>query len=133
MSSAWSKQDRSSGSRTSPIPTTSAFRWRAPRPCGSPNCTGRARVGNGIAHVCRGFLSFPWAGTPFTLAGEPLYEALPAIRGPGGNLARRCGRIAQLVEQLTLNQRVLGSSPSASTIFLPIKSNTYRLVTPKSA
>ena len=26
------------------------------------------------------------------------------------------GRIAQLVEQLTLNQRVLGSSPSASTI-----------------
>ena len=27
------------------------------------------------------------------------------------------GRIAQLVEQLTLNQRVLGSSPSASTIF----------------
>ena len=26
-----------------------------------------------------------------------------------------CGRIAQLVEQLTLNQRVLGSSPSAST------------------
>jgi hypothetical protein len=28
----------------------------------------------------------------------------------------RNGRIAQLVEQLTLNQRVLGSSPSASTI-----------------
>ena len=28
-----------------------------------------------------------------------------------------CGRIAQLVEQLTLNQRVLGSSPSASTTF----------------
>ena len=27
------------------------------------------------------------------------------------------GRIAQLVEQLTLNQRVLGSSPSASTTF----------------
>ena len=27
----------------------------------------------------------------------------------------RDGRIAQLVEQLTLNQRVLGSSPSAST------------------
>ena len=26
------------------------------------------------------------------------------------------GRIAQLVEQLTLNQRVLGSSPSAPTI-----------------
>jgi hypothetical protein len=28
------------------------------------------------------------------------------------------GRIAQLVEQLTLNQRVLGSSPSVSTKFL---------------
>ena len=34
-----------------------------------------------------------------------------------GRFSRRCGRIAQLVEQLTLNQRVLGSSPSASTIF----------------
>src|SRR3954470_12845680 len=32
-------------------------------------------------------------------------------------LPDRHGRIAQLVEQLTLNQRVLGSSPSASTIF----------------
>ena len=31
------------------------------------------------------------------------------------------GRIAQLVEQLTLNQRVLGSSPSASTIVFPRK------------
>ena len=29
------------------------------------------------------------------------------------------GRIAQLVEQLTLNQRVLGSSPSAPTIKNP--------------
>ena len=31
------------------------------------------------------------------------------------------GRIAQLVEQLTLNQRVLGSSPSAPTIEIPKK------------
>ena len=31
--------------------------------------------------------------------------------------SRGDGRIAQLVEQLTLNQRVLGSSPSASTTF----------------
>ncbi|MDB5719815.1 MAG: hypothetical protein JWP15_433 [Alphaproteobacteria bacterium] len=38
-------------------------------------------------------------------------------RLPDGN-----GRIAQLVEQLTLNQRVPGSSPGASTIF----SKTYR-------
>lgn len=29
------------------------------------------------------------------------------------------GRIAQLVEQLTLNQRVPGSSPGAPTIYLP--------------
>jgi hypothetical protein len=28
------------------------------------------------------------------------------------------GRLAQLVEQLTLNQRVVGSNPSASTILL---------------
>ena len=33
-----------------------------------------------------------------------------------GRRIRRNGRIAQLVEQLTLNQRVLGSNPSASTI-----------------
>ncbi len=33
-------------------------------------------------------------------------------KGPSRN---GCGRIAQLVEQLTLNQRVLGSSPSAPT------------------
>jgi hypothetical protein len=30
---------------------------------------------------------------------------------------RKWGRLAQLVEQLTLNQRVVGSNPSASTIF----------------
>lgn len=41
----------------------------------------------------------------------------PTGSGPqtAGFLSRN-GRIAQLVEQLTLNQRVLGSSPSASTI-----------------
>ena len=41
---------------------------------------------------------------------------MPVIRS---GACRRCsfdGRIAQLVEQLTLNQRVLGSSPSAPTI-----------------
>ena len=37
-------------------------------------------------------------------------------RSVAGASASRHGRIAQLVEQLTLNQRVLGSSPSASTI-----------------
>ena len=50
---------------------------------------------------------------------------------------RIIGRIAQLVEQLTLNQRVLGSSPSASTnlfnnlrfIFHKIESRTALTVT----
>ena len=37
------------------------------------------------------------------------------------------GRLAQLVEQLTLNQRVVGSNPSASTIF----SMTYRKNAPR--
>ena len=41
---------------------------------------------------------------------------MPAIeRGPSRALIFSDGRIAQLVEQLTLNQRVLGSSPSAPT------------------
>ena len=39
------------------------------------------------------------------------------FNGPRGK--PQCGRIAQLVEQLTLNQRVLGSSPSASTTTFP--------------
>ena len=42
---------------------------------------------------------------------------LPKRRTSGRPAIARDGRIAQLVEQLTLNQRVLGSSPSASTIF----------------
>jgi hypothetical protein len=51
----------------------------------------------------------------------PLTHLLPArrslrrIRSPE-HPPHGSGRIAQLVEQLTLNQRVLGSSPSASTI-----------------
>ena len=44
--------------------------------------------------------------------------ASPGDSKPGASEAKsECGRIAQLVEQLTLNQRVLGSSPSASTTF----------------
>jgi hypothetical protein len=47
------------------------------------------------------------------LPAPPLRARLePPELSPDGS-----GRIAQLVEQLTLNQRVLGSSPSASTIF----------------
>jgi hypothetical protein len=63
----------------------------------------------------------------------PYISAIPAFPGqPGGPLLHdagpracrgipRCGRIAQLVEQLTLNQRVQGSSPCAPTT----KSATY--------
>lgn len=40
----------------------------------------------------------------------------PTTRHEERRREHRYGRIAQLVEQLTLNQRVLGSSPSASTI-----------------
>ena len=47
------------------------------------------------------------------LPAPPLQSAKVAGASPHGS-----GRIAQLVEQLTLNQRVLGSSPSASTTFL---------------
>ena len=42
-----------------------------------------------------------------SIDSKRLAQASPKIRN---------GRIAQLVEQLTLNQRVLGSNPSASTI-----------------
>ena len=45
--------------------------------------------------------------------GAPLQSASEAPEHP----PHGSGRIAQLVEQLTLNQRVLGSSPSASTTF----------------
>jgi hypothetical protein len=34
--------------------------------------------------------------------------------------APKWGRLAQLVEQLTLNQRVVGSNPSASTISISL-------------
>jgi hypothetical protein len=36
------------------------------------------------------------------------------------SVARFCGPLAQLVEQLTLNQRVPGSSPGRLTTFSPI-------------
>jgi hypothetical protein len=46
-------------------------------------------------------------------AGPPLLNAGPCRAKPRGGCD---GRIAQLVEQLTLNQRVQGSSPCAPTI-----------------
>ena len=47
-------------------------------------------------------------------AGRLLYRAPTGPSGHGQGRPR--GRIAQLVEQLTLNQRVVGSSPTAPTI-----------------
>ena len=62
----------------------------------------------------------------FSSRKTPLYGRLPSRERltPRGSGTPQCGRIAQLVEQLTLNQRVLGSSPSASTIF----SMTYQVM-----
>ena len=53
---------------------------------------------------------------------EPMLPAPPlqSATKPPEHPPHGSGRIAQLVEQLTLNQRVLGSSPSASTTFSPI-------------
>ena len=55
-------------------------------------------------------------------AGHPPGPLLitPTSRGRAPR-ERFDGRLAQLVEQLTLNQRVVGSSPTAPTIKAPIK------------
>ena len=50
------------------------------------------------------------------LCGWTLPGAFAKPRAPGEILPWHFGRIAQLVEQLTLNQRVRGSSPRAPTI-----------------
>ena len=47
--------------------------------------------------------------------GWTLPGAFAKPPAPGEILSRHSGRIAQLVEQLTLNQRVQGSSPCAPT------------------
>src|SRR3954467_1965162 len=66
-----------------------------------PPKAGRARLeGGAVAHHLR-----------------PCYRRRRSRRDEAGAPPHGSGRIAQLVEQLTLNQRVLGSSPSASTIF----------------
>ena len=49
------------------------------------------------------------------LCGWTLPGAFAKPRAPGEILPWHFGRIAQLVEQLTLNQRVQGSSPCAPT------------------
>src|ERR1700738_266322 len=64
------------------------------------------------------FHPFRWPGKPFRFAGhrgvallnDALLRRLPGLSS---------GRIAQLVEQMTLNHRVPGSSPGAPTIQSP--------------
>ncbi len=51
-----------------------------------------------------------------TKAPNPIKGGAP--NGPAHLASPKWGRLAQLVEQLTLNQRVVGSNPSASTIFI---------------
>ncbi len=41
----------------------------------------------------------------------------PAVKSPRADVSQQVASVAQLVEQLTLNQLVLGSSPSRGTIF----------------
>jgi transposase len=56
-----------------------------------------------------------FGGVPISILYDNLKIAVARILGDG----KRCrfdGRIAQLVEQLTLNRRVHGSSPCAPTI-----------------
>jgi hypothetical protein len=56
---------------------------------------------------------------PAVVGSSPIVH--PILRGaPGRPTPRRrthCGLLAQLVEQLTLNQLVIGSSPIRPTIF----------------
>jgi hypothetical protein len=80
-------------------------------PFGGVKSSGYGRFGS------RAVIAEYWGGIQAPLsAGQPpspLLNAGPCRAGlPGG----RDGRIAQLVEQLTLNQRVQGSSPCAPTI-----------------
>ena len=73
---------------------------------GRPSCPGRSRTLRPRKRMHRGVSAF--AGQRrIALLHDPASAASPA--------GRHSGRIAQLVEQLTLNQRVLGSSPSAPT------------------
>ena len=61
------------------------------------------------------------AGAAGRWTGRRPFANRPA---PGGVPPRQSGRIAQLVEQLTLNQRVQGSSPCAPTTHSPASLKT---------
>ena len=80
-----------------------------PAECMTP--LGAAAERASPAQLCR----LGWFGTAYgALVKARLRPARSRVRPLTGNC--RNGRIAQLVEQLTLNQRVLGSSPSGRTI-----------------
>src|SRR6202795_960463 len=70
------------------------------------------------------FHPFRWPGKPRPIAGHRgvalLNDAL--LRRLSGPVS---GRIAQLVEQMTLNHRVPGSSPGAPTKEKPFFSSTF--------
>ena len=63
----------------------------------------------------RALYSIKPAAIPDTAALTEPAAGPVAPRSESWQISAACGRIAQLVEQLTLNQRVLGSSPSAPT------------------
>ena len=85
--------------------------WLHVKPCGERSSVGRAPVcGTG----CRGFKS----------RRSPHHFIYLANKS--------CGPLAQLVEQLTLNQRVVGSIPTRPTLFSSayaiLRVSTSRLV-----
>ncbi|SOR26940.1 protein of unknown function [Methylorubrum extorquens] len=90
-------------------------RWRA---------RGAARDERSRRHFVGKLFGRGWTGRP-PVANPPPPNGIggPAVQPPHRGL----GRIAQLVEQLTLNQRVLGSNPSAPTKLPQTlnQSNTY--------
>src|SRR5207248_5118426 len=65
-------------------------------------------------------------GTPARSARPPPELALP--RRPGGATKHLPAPLAQLVEQLTLNQRVVGSSPTGGTCGKPRKTGVFACV-----
>src|SRR5215831_9478588 len=89
---------------------------RGPRDASVAGCPSRGRAEEGISrHTSTGALLD---------SGNSLCYRTQPLRGHRGG---RFGRIAQLVEQLTLNQRVPGSSPGAPTKKLGIYSIFDRL------
>jgi hypothetical protein len=82
-----------------------------PRDASVAGCPSRGRAEGGILRHTEQIDTRPRG--PSLDSGNPLCYRTEPLRG----LCRRhSGRIAQLVEQLTLNQRVPGSSPGAPTI-----------------